>query len=43
MHYADYRGPAEFAGRRVVVVGGGTSAAHVLSEIAGGWPPRPRG
>ncbi|MEV4568878.1 FAD-dependent oxidoreductase [Nonomuraea sp. NPDC049419] len=36
LHYADYRGPAEFAGRRrVVVVGGGTSAAHVLSEIAG--------
>jgi cation diffusion facilitator CzcD-associated flavoprotein CzcO len=35
LHYADYRGPAEFAGRRVVVVGGGNSAAHVLSEIAG--------
>ena len=35
LHYAAYRGPAEFAGRRVVVVGGGTSAAHVLSEVAG--------
>ncbi|GAB2923647.1 NAD(P)-binding domain-containing protein [Nonomuraea fastidiosa] len=35
LHYADYRGPAEFAGRRVVVVGGGASAVHVLSEIAG--------
>ncbi|HUR02162.1 MAG TPA: FAD-dependent oxidoreductase [Nonomuraea sp.] len=35
LHYATYRGPEEFAGRRVVVVGGGTSAAHVLSEIAG--------
>jgi cation diffusion facilitator CzcD-associated flavoprotein CzcO len=35
LHYAAYRGPEEFAGRRVVVVGGGTSAAHVLSEIAG--------
>lgn len=35
LHYASYRGPAEFAGRRVVVVGGGNSAAHVLSEIAG--------
>ncbi|MGP3920932.1 FAD-dependent oxidoreductase [Nonomuraea sp. 10N515B] len=35
LHYADYRGPEEFAGRRVVVVGGGHSAMHVLSEIAG--------
>ncbi|WP_239103824.1 FAD-dependent oxidoreductase [Microbispora corallina] len=35
LHYADYRGPDEFAGLRVVVVGGGHSAAHVLSEIAG--------
>ncbi|MEV4068377.1 NAD(P)-binding domain-containing protein [Nonomuraea fuscirosea] len=35
LHYAGYRGPAEFAGRRVIVVGGGASAMHVLSEIAG--------
>ncbi|WP_433414459.1 NAD(P)-binding domain-containing protein [Microtetraspora malaysiensis] len=35
LHYVDYRGPEEFAGRRVVVVGGGNSAAHVLSEVAG--------
>ena len=35
LHYADYRGPEEFAGLRVVVVGGGASATHVLSEIAG--------
>ncbi|MEW9528044.1 NAD(P)-binding domain-containing protein [Microbispora sp. NPDC049125] len=35
LHYADYRGPEEFAGLRVVVVGGGASAMHVLSEIAG--------
>ncbi len=35
LHYAGYRGPAEFAGRRVVVVGGGASAMHVLSELAG--------
>ncbi|MFI7445062.1 FAD-dependent oxidoreductase [Nonomuraea indica] len=35
LHYAAYRGPEEFAGRRVVVVGGGHSAAHVLSELAG--------
>ncbi|MFB4274088.1 NAD(P)-binding domain-containing protein [Nonomuraea sp. MTCD27] len=35
LHYAGYRGPEEFAGRRVVVVGGGHSAMHVLSEVAG--------
>lgn len=34
LHSADYRGPTEFAGQRVVVVGGGHSATHVLSEIA---------
>ncbi|GLW09522.1 oxidoreductase [Microtetraspora sp. NBRC 13810] len=34
LHYADYRGPDGFAGLDVVVVGGGTSAAHVLSEVA---------
>ncbi|MGW5362469.1 NAD(P)-binding domain-containing protein [Actinopolymorpha pittospori] len=34
LHYADYHGPAEFAGQRVVVVGGGLSAMQVLSEIA---------
>ncbi|MFJ5921561.1 NAD(P)-binding domain-containing protein [Kitasatospora sp. NPDC092948] len=33
LHYADYRGPAEFAGRRVLVVGGGASAIQVLSEV----------
>jgi hypothetical protein len=33
-HTADYRGPAEFAGQRVVVVGGGTSAIQLLTEIA---------
>lgn len=35
LHYADYRGPAGFAGRRVIVVGGGNSAVHVLSELPG--------
>ncbi|RSN06670.1 pyridine nucleotide-disulfide oxidoreductase [Nonomuraea sp. WAC 01424] len=35
LHYAGYRGPEAFAGRRVVVVGGGASAMHVLSELAG--------
>ncbi|MEU0935508.1 FAD-dependent oxidoreductase [Embleya sp. NPDC005971] len=34
LHTADYRGPAEFAGQHVVVVGGGTSAIHALAEIA---------
>nr|WP_216094555.1 FAD-dependent oxidoreductase [Jiangella alba] len=34
LHSSQYRGPASFAGQRVVVVGGGHSAAHVLSEVA---------
>ncbi|GAA2535562.1 NAD(P)-binding domain-containing protein [Pseudonocardia hydrocarbonoxydans] len=34
LHVAGYRGPAEFAGKRVVVVGGGTSAVQLLIEIA---------
>ena len=34
LHYAGYRGPAEFAGAKVVIVGGGASATHVLSEVA---------
>lgn len=34
LHTADYRGPADFAGKRVVVVGGGTSAVQLLMEIA---------
>jgi Pyridine nucleotide-disulphide oxidoreductase len=34
LHTADYRGPDDFAGKRVVVVGGGTSAVQLLLEIA---------
>lgn len=34
LHTADYRGPDEFAGQRVVVVGGGASAIQLLTEIA---------
>lgn len=35
LHVADYHGPGQFAGKRVVVVGGGTSAVQLLIEIAG--------
>jgi thioredoxin reductase len=34
LHTVEYRGPDEFAGMRVVVVGGGTSAVQLLLEIA---------
>lgn len=34
LHTADYHGPDEFAGRRVLVVGGGTSAVQLQLEIA---------
>lgn len=35
LHTAQYRGPHEFAGRRVVVVGGGASGTQHLLELAG--------
>jgi cation diffusion facilitator CzcD-associated flavoprotein CzcO len=34
LHTADYRGPQQFAGQRVVVVGGGHSAVQLLAEIS---------
>ncbi len=34
LHTADYRGPAELAGARVAVVGGGISAVQLLLEVA---------
>ncbi|GAA4218714.1 NAD(P)-binding domain-containing protein [Actinocatenispora rupis] len=34
LHTADYRSAAEFAGRHVVVVGGGASATQLLAEIS---------
>lgn len=34
LHTADYQGPEAFAGRRVVVIGGGISAVQLLLEIS---------
>lgn len=34
VHAAGYRVPDEFAGQRVVVVGGGNSAAQILAEVS---------
>ncbi len=34
LHAADYADPSEFAGQRVVVVGGGNSAVQVLAEVS---------
>lgn len=46
LHVADYRSAEPYAGRRVVVVGGGNSAVQVgyeLAEVATvTWPPAPR-
>ncbi|MFC7496811.1 MULTISPECIES: ArsO family NAD(P)H-dependent flavin-containing monooxygenase [unclassified Nocardioides] len=33
LHTADYRGAADFAGRRVLVVGGGNSGAQIAADI----------
>ncbi|RNL86796.1 ArsO family NAD(P)H-dependent flavin-containing monooxygenase [Halostreptopolyspora alba] len=33
-HTVDYRKPSEFAGQRVLVVGGGNSAAQILAEVS---------
>jgi putative flavoprotein involved in K+ transport len=34
LHTVDYRRPADFAGRRVIVVGGGNSGAQVAADLA---------
>ncbi|TDD01723.1 NAD(P)/FAD-dependent oxidoreductase [Nonomuraea deserti] len=34
LHTAGYRGPEPFRGKRVVVVGGGNSAAQILAELS---------
>ncbi|WP_219635598.1 NAD(P)-binding domain-containing protein [Nocardioides ungokensis] len=34
LHAAQYQAPGELAGRRVVVVGGGNSAAQILAEVS---------
>ncbi|MGX2992988.1 flavin-containing monooxygenase [Streptomyces sp. JNUCC 64] len=34
LHAADYRDPAPFAGRRVIVVGAGNSAVQIAAELA---------
>jgi cation diffusion facilitator CzcD-associated flavoprotein CzcO len=34
LHTADYAGPEELTGRRVIVVGGGASAVQILGEVA---------
>jgi putative flavoprotein involved in K+ transport len=35
IHTAEYRDPADYAGSRVVVVGGGDSAVQIAAELAG--------
>lgn len=35
IHSAHYRNPQAFAGKRVLVVGGGNSSAQIMAEIAG--------
>ena len=35
LHSATYAGPAPFAGRRLIVVGGGNSGAQIFAELSG--------
>lgn len=34
LHSAEYRAPEDFAGKRVVIVGGGNSGAQILAEVS---------
>lgn len=34
LHTVDYRRPADFAGRRVIIVGGGNSGAQIAADLA---------
>ena len=34
LHTVDYRTPEDFAGQRVVIVGGGNSAAQIMAEVS---------
>ncbi|MFE7171581.1 ArsO family NAD(P)H-dependent flavin-containing monooxygenase [Streptomyces sp. NPDC057616] len=34
LHTVEYRGPRDFAGRRVIVVGGGNSGAQIAADLA---------
>ncbi|WP_228942508.1 NAD(P)-binding domain-containing protein [Nocardioides sp. Leaf374] len=42
LHTVDYHGPAEYAGHRVLVVGGGNSAAQVAADLLLADPPPAR-
>src|SRR5262249_54828656 len=42
LHSADYRDPAPFQGRDVLVVGAGTSGAEIATDVAGGGAARTR-
>ncbi|WP_340374363.1 ArsO family NAD(P)H-dependent flavin-containing monooxygenase [Streptomyces sp. SS7] len=39
LHTVEYRSPADFAGQRVLVVGGGNSGAQIAADLADGTDP----